>query len=568
MTGSDWLQLLLFSLLLVAFSYPLAGYLDNVFSGQNFFLKKIFGPLERLIYKLLGIHETEETSWNKYAFDLLAFSAASFGLTFLVLRFQHWLPLNPQNMGELSWHLAFNTATSFLTNTNWQSYGGESTLSYFSQMVGLTFQNFVSAAVGMSACLAVLRGISRKETKNIGNFWVDLVRGNLYILLPLSFVFAIFLMSQGVIQNFLPTVEVTTLEGGKQLIAQGPVASQVAIKMLGTNGGGFFNANAAHPYENPTGLSNFVQMLSIFLIPSAFVFLLGRMTNHKKHAWSIWAGMFVLFAAGVLVCSHFEAVGNPLFSNLGLNSVSNMEGKETRFGTFASCLFATVTTDASCGAVNAMHDSLTPMGGLVTFVNMLLGEVVFGGVGAGLYGMILYIILTVFLAGLMVGRTPEYLGKRIESLEVKLSSLAIILTSFTILLFTALGAVLPQGISSLSNPGAHGFSEIFYAYTSATQNNGSAFGGLNANTPFWNSTLAIAMFVGRFFMIIPMLAIAGSLAAKKTRPISDASFPVHGALFVTLLIGIIVIVGALTYIPALSLGPVVEQFQMLRNQSY
>jgi K+-transporting ATPase ATPase A chain len=563
MSFIDYLQLILFLAVLLATAKPLGLYIERVLKGERTFLHFLFGKLEKGIYSVSRIHAEEEQGWVKYTGSLMMFSLVSFLFTYLILKFQHVLPLNPQKLGEISWHLNLNTTTSFVTNTNWQSYGGESTMSYLSQMVALTFHNFASAAVGICVAIAVVRGLARRETQKIGNFWVDLVRSTLYLLLPISFVYAIFLISQGTIQNFLSYIDVTTLEGAKQTIAQGPVASQVAIKMLGTNGGGFFNANAAHPYENPTALSNFVQMVSIFLIPSALVYLLGSKLKSVKHGWSVWAAMAILFVAGVLITAHFEYQGNPQFTQLGCSSPMNLEGKEARFGIFNSALFATVTTDASCGAVNSMHGSFTPIGGLVPIVNMLLGEVVFGGVGAGLYGMILFVILTVFIAGLMVGRTPEYLGKKIEAREVKFAMLAVIVTALSVLVLTAAAALNPDALAGIGNPGAHGFSEMLYAYTSGTANNGSAFGGLSANSPWWNVTLAIAMFFGRFFIIIPVMGIAGSMAAKKARAESSGSFPVHGPMFVVLLIAVILIVGALTYLPALSLGPILEHFQMI-----
>lgn len=568
MTGRDYLQLALFIVLLVISAKPLGTYMERVYDGEKVLLARIFGPIERIIYRILGVDPEEDQQWTKYSLALLAFSLVSFVFTYGILRLQQYLPLNPAGQGPMSAHLAYNTAMSFTTNTNWQSYGGESTLSYFSQMVGLVFHNFVSAAVGMAAAVALIRGVARKQAKGIGNFWADLIRGTLYILLPMSLVFAIILISQGMIQNFLPYVEATTLEGAKQVIAQGPVASQVAIKMLGTNGGGFFNANAAHPYENPTALSNFLQILSIFLIPSGLVYLLGRKVKNTKHGWAVWIAMAILCVAGVLLCAHFEYKGNPLFSQLGCSSQVNMEGKETRFGIFNSSLFATVTTDASCGAVNSMHDSFTPMGGFIPLVNMMLGEIVFGGVGAGLYGMMMYIVLTVFIAGLMVGRTPEYLGKKIEGREVKYVMFAMIVMALSILGFAAWGSIDSAALAGLANPANHGFSEVLYAYTSGTANNGSAFAGLSANSPFWNLTLAFAMFFGRFFMMIPMLAVAGSLAKKKVHPGGEGSFPVDGPVFVGLLLGVILLVGALTFFPALTLGPIAEHFEMLQGHFF
>lgn len=569
MTSRDYLQFFLFLAILIAITKPFGIYMENVFEGKRTFLSPFFGWLERLFYRLASIDPDEDQKWTHYAKDMLVFSCVSAIFTYVVLRLQAYLPFNPQNIAAGSEHLSFNTAMSFTTNTNWQSYGGESTLSYFSQMVGLTIHNFLSAGVGICVAVVVIRGIARREAKGIGNFWADLVRCHLYILLPLCVVYAVFLISQGTIQNFSAYVEATTLEGAKQHIAMGPVASQVAIKMLGTNGGGFFNANAAHPFENPTALSNFVQMLSIFLIPSAMVYLLGRMTKNVKHGWAVWGAMAILFVAGVLVSAHFEYEGNPNFTKLGGASPANWEGKETRFGIFNSALFATITTDASCGAVNAMHDSFTAIGGLVPIANMLSGEVIFGGVGAGLYGMMLFIILTVFIAGLMVGRTPEYLGKKIEGREVKYVSLSIIACAFSILAFSAWAALDSRGLAGLNNSGPHGLSEMLYAFASATGNNGSAFAGLTANTPFYNYTLAFAMFIGRFFIIIPMLAVAGSMAAKKPHATDGtASFPVDGPLFTLLLVGVIVIVGALTFFPVLSLSPIVEHFEMWRGTLY
>ena len=562
MTTQDFLQLALFLVILLASAKPLGIYMDRVFEGEKTVLSRIFAPLERWIYRLMRVNPDEDQPWTKYSFALLSFSFVGLALTYAILRLQHRLPLNPAGMGVISPHLAFNTAVSFTTNTNWQSYGGESTMSYLSQMVALTLHNFTSAAVGMAVAVALIRGIARKQARGIGNFWADLVRGHLYILLPFCVVYALFLISQGMIQNFLPYTEATTLEGAKQLIAQGPVASQVAIKMLGTNGGGFFNANAAHPFENPTALSNFVQMLSIFLIPSALVYLLGRKTLALRHGWAVWATMALLFLGGVLVASHYEYQGHPALTQAGCSSPINMEGKETRFGIFNSALFATITTDASCGAVNAMHDSFTPMGGIVPLVNMMLGEIVFGGVGAGLYGMMSFILLTVFIAGLMVGRTPEYLGKKVEGREIKYVMFSMIVMALSILGFAAYGSMDARALAALANPAHHGFSEILYAYTSATANNGSAFAGLTANAPFWDITLAFAMFFGRFFMMIPLLAVAGSMAKKKIHPGGEGTFPVDGPVFVGLLLGVIILVGALTFFPALTLGPIAEHFEM------
>jgi len=569
MSARDFAQLGLYVLILVLITPPLAKYMEKVFAGSKTFLTPVFGPVERLIYSLLRLDPEEEQHWTKYAISMLVFSAVSMAFTYELLRLQHHIPfLNPAGMGRIPPHLAFNTATSFTTNTNWQSYGGESTMSYLSQMVALTLHNFLSASVGIVVAVALIRGIARKQAKGIGNFWTDLVRCNLYVLLPICFVFALVLISQGMIQNFLPYTDVITLEGIKQTIAQGPVASQVAIKMLGTNGGGFFNANAAHPFENPTPFSNFLQMLSIFAIPSALVYLLGRQVKNVRHGWAVWAAMMIMFLAGVFVCAHYESKGNPIYAQAGCASTANWEGKEARLGIFNSALFATITTDASCGAVNAMHDSFTPLGGLVPLANIMTGEVIFGGVGSGLYGMMMYIILAVFIAGLMVGRTPEYLGKKIEGREVKYVMFAMVVMAFSILGFTAWGAMDARGLAGLANPAGHGFTEILYAYTSSTGNNGSAFAGLSANTPFWNLTLAFAMFFGRFFMMIPMLAVAGSLAQKKIHPAGEGTFPVDGPLFVALLIGTIVLVGALTFFPALSLGPIAEHFDMSQGHFF
>lgn len=564
-----WIQLVIFVLVLFVFTKPVGIYIEKVLEREGkTFLSPLLGPLERLLYRLWGIDPEKEQSWQKYALSLIAFSLVGCVFTFTILRLQHILPLNPQGLGPVSPDLAFNTAVSFTTNTNWQNYGGESTLSYFSQMVGLVFHNFVSAAAGIGVAAALIRGIARHSARTIGNFWVDLVRVNLYLLLPLCTVYALFLVSQGVIQNFHPYVNAEMVEGVQresstpvQVIAQGPVASQVAIKMLGTNGGGFMNANAAHPYENPTPLSNFIQMLSIFLIPSALTYTLGRMVKNQRHGWAVWVAMTFLFIAGALAIRFSEATGNPRLNALGLDdSYGNMEGKEVRFGIFGSTLFATVTTDASCGAVNAMLDSFTPLGGLVPLLNIELGEVIFGGVGAGLYGILIFVVLTVFLAGLMIGRTPEYLGKKIEAFDVKASAIVVLVPIFSILGFSAWAAVSPWGVAALGNAGPHGLSEILYAYSSTSGNNGSAFAGLSANTPWYNITLGIAMLTGRFLVIVPVLALAGNLARKKRVAAGGGSFPVWGGTFIVLLVGTILIVGALTFLPALSLGPIVEHF--------
>jgi K+-transporting ATPase ATPase A chain len=563
-----WFQLAAFVVVLVALTKPLGRYLERVLdSGGKTFLDPLLSPVERLIYRILGVDGRKEQDWKGYAVSLLVFSAVGLLFTYAILRLQHLLPLNPQRFGAVSPDLAFNTAASFATNTNWQSYGGESTLSHFSQMVGLTFHNFASAATGIAVAAALVRGLAREKTTSIGNFWVDLTRLSLYLLLPICIVYALLLVSQGMIQNFSPYVAATTLDGGAtQTLAQGPMASQVAIKMLGTNGGGFMNANAAHPYENPTPLSNFIQMVSIFAIPSALTYYLGRRVRNQKHGWSVWSAMFILFLAGVLVCWWAESQGNPRMAALGEDqSFGNMEGKEVRFGIFNSALFATVTTDASCGAVNSMHDSFTPLGGLVPLFNMHLGEVVFGGVGAGLYGMLIFVVLAIFLAGLMIGRTPEYLGKKIEAYDVKVSALAILIPAGVLLGFTAWAATSDWGLAGLNNSGPHGLSEILYAYSSAINNNGSAFAGLSANTPWYNITLALAMLAGRFFVIIPALALAGNLAAKKAVPESAGSFPVSGVTFTLLVVGTVLLVGALTFLPVLSLSPIVEHFLMINS---
>jgi K+-transporting ATPase ATPase A chain len=562
MHSTDWLQFALFLGLLTLITKPLGLYLVQVLDANGrTWLDLILKPVEKLTYKLLGVDPQREQGWKQYTFAMLAFSLVGVAFTYAILRLQDVLPWNPQGLPALSHHLAFNTAVSFTTNTNWQSYGGESTLSYFSQMVGLTFHNFVSAATGIAIAAALVRGIARSSVKTLGNFWVDLTRTTYYLLLPLCAVFAIFLVSQGMIQNFDAYTKATTLEGAEQVIAQGPMASQVAIKMLGTNGGGFVNANAAHPFENPTPLSNFIQMLSIFAIGSGLTYYLGRMVKNQAHGWAVWAAMMVLFVGGVLVCAHFEAAGNPIHQQLGIAAADgNMEGKEVRFGIFNSSLFATITTAASCGAVNSMHDSFTAIGGLVPLFMIELGEVVIGGVGAGLYGMLVFVILAVFIAGLMVGRTPEYLGKKIQAKEVKLAMLTLLVLTASILGFTAWACVSDWGIAGLNNSGPHGFSEMLYAYSSATGNNGSAFAGLTANTPMYNTTLAFAMLIGRFLMIVPIMALAGSLADKQASPPSAGTFPVNGATFTFLLIGTVLLIGALNFLPALALGPIVEHF--------
>ncbi len=571
MDGYGWLQLALFTAILMACTRPMGVYLVSVLdAGGKTFLDPVVRPLEQLVYRLLGIARNEEQTWKQFAISLSVFSLVSLLFTYAILRLQHVLPLNPQGFGPVSPDLAFNTAVSFTTNTNWQSYGGESTLSYFSQMAGLTFHNFLSAASGIAVAAALVRGIARHSAKTIGNFWVDITRINLYLLLPLCLIYSLFLVSQGMIQNFQPYTNAAVIgsaingqAAGAQIIAQGPMASQVAIKMLGTNGGGFMNANAAHPFENPTPLSNFIQMLSIFLIPSGLTYYLGRMVKNQRHGWIVWGSMLALFLAAFLVCWWAEAAGNPRLHALGVDPLDgNMEGKEVRFGIFNSALFATITTAASCGAVNAMHDSLTPLGGLIPLFNIQLGEIIFGGAGAGLYGMLVFVVLAVFLCGLMVGRTPEYLGKKIEAYDVKMSVLAVLILIFSILGFSAWAAASSWGLAGLNNKGPHGLSELLYAYSSGTGNNGSAFAGLTTNTPWFNTTLGMAMLLGRFFMIVPILALAGNLARKKLIPASEGSLPVSGFTFMAMLIGTVLIVGALTFFPVLSLGPLVEHFLM------
>jgi K+-transporting ATPase ATPase A chain len=582
MTSIGLLQIFLFFLVLLALTKPLGAYMARLFEGERTFLHPVVRPLERLVYKLCGVDESNEQHWTHYAGSLLAFSLAGILLTYLIQRVQGILPFNPQGFGGklITPDLAFNTAASFGTNTNWQAYTPETTVSYFTQMVGLAVHNFTSAAAGIATAMAVVRGFSRRSANSIGNFWVDLTRATLYVLIPLSIVGALLLVSQGAIQNFRAYDKVATLEGGAQTIAQGPTASQEAIKMLGTNGGGFFNANSAHPFENPTPFANFLQVLYIFVIPAGLTYTFGRMVKDTRQGWALFAAMSVVFLLGVFVVYPAEQSGNPNLTKLGVEDAAtdtqpggNMEGKEVRFGIPGTALFAVVTTDASCGAVNSMHDSFTPLGGMVPMVNIQLGEVIFGGVGAGLYGMLMYAILAVFLAGLMVGRTPEYLGKKIEQKEVKMAMLAMLVLAASILLFSA-GGIMAHfaknawinppgpGTANLTNNGPHGLSEMLYAYTSGTGNNGSAFGGFNGNTPFFNTTLGYAMLIGRFLMMIPLLAAAGSLAKKKMVPVSVGTFPTHGGLFVAWLVGVILIVGALTFFPALCLGPVVEHFLM------
>ena len=575
MTLNGWFQIALFSVIVVLLTRPVGGFMSRLFSGERTFLSPALRPLEIGFYRLAGVDEKTEQHWLTYTVAMLVFNLVCFAGLYALLRGQGVLPFNPQGMTAMAPDLALNTAISFITNTNWQNYGGESTLSYFTQMAGLTVHNFVSAATGIALAVALVRGFSRRSAKTVGNFWVDITRCTLYLLLPLSIIGALFFVWQGVPQNLGAYTEATTLEGAKQVIAQGPVASQLVIKMLGTNGGGFFNANSAHPFENPTALSNLVQMVLIFLLGAGLTNLFGRMVGDERQGWAIFGAMGLLFLAGTGICYWAEASGNPTIAALGVDQTAsvaqaggNMEGKEVRFGIANSALFATVTTDASCGAVNTMHDSLTPLGGLVPMVNMLLGEIIFGGVGAGLYGMLLFVIVAMFVAGLMVGRTPEYVGKKLEAKEVKMTMLALLCLPLVNLGFTAIAAAIPAGVSSVANAGPHGFSEIFYAYTSMSANNGSAFGGLTGNTLWYNLTGVVTMFVGRFAMIVPMMAVAGSLAAKKRLPPSLGTFPTTGPLFVFLLIGTILIVGGLTYFPALSVGPVVEHLLMLRGALY
>ncbi len=561
MTVNGWIQILIFSLLVVALVKPLGWYMTRVFNGERTVLSPLLVPVERALYWTGGVDEKREQHWIAYTVAMLLFHIGGFLILYGLLRFQHLLPFNPQGMAAVPEYLAFNTAASFVTNTNWQNYGGESTMSYLAQMLGLTHQNFLSAATGIVLAVALMRGFTRASAKTIGNFWVDITRCTLYILLPMCAVLTLFYVWQGMPQTLAPYVEAATLEGGKQTIAVGPVASQVAIKMLGTNGGGFFNANAAHPFENPTALANLIQMISIFAIGAALTNVFGRMAGDPRQGWALLAAMGVLFFAGVAAAYWAEAHGNGAFTAMGLEG-GNMEGKEVRFGIVASALFAVVTTAASCGAVNAMHDSFTALGGMIPLINMQLGEIIVGGVGAGMYGMFLFVILSVFVAGLMVGRTPEYVGKKIEAKEVQMAMLAILILPLMMLGWTAAASVIPSAVASIANAGPHGFSEILYLYTSSAANNGSAFGGITGNTPFYNVTGGIAMLAGRFWMIVPAMAIAGSLAAKKSVPPSAGTFPTTGSLFVGLLAGVILIVGGLTFFPALALGPIAEHFAM------
>jgi potassium-transporting ATPase potassium-binding subunit len=590
MTANGWFQIGLYLVVILLITKHVGVFITKVFNREKTFFDPPLRPLEKLIYRLTSVDENKEMRWTEYTVAMLLFSGVSMALLYLIERTQKWLPFNPQRLVNVEPGLAFGTAASFTTNTNWQSYVPETTMSYLTQMAGLAYQNFVSAAVGIVLAIVVIRGIARKDTDKLGNFWVDTTRCLLWILLPVCLVGSLILVSQGVVQNLKPyttvqlidpqTIQVTSTDGktsvqivSQQVIAQGPVASQEVIKEFGTNGGGFFNANSAHPFENPSPLSNFFELVLIFAIPSGLTYTLGRMTGSQRHGWAVWAAMAFLFFAGVTTAYWSEARGNPLLAGTDqratlLQSGGNMEGKEVRFGIANSALFATVTTDASCGAVNSMHDSYTPLGGMVPLINIMLGEVVFGGVGAGLYGIFVFIVLAVFIAGLMVGRTPEYLGKKIESYDVKMAMLAVLILTFTILCFSAFAIVEPIGTSSITNPGPHGLSQVLYAYVSSTGNNGSAFAGLNANTLWYNTSTGVAQLLGRFFMIIPIMAIAGSLAKKKTVPESAGTFPVTGPLFTGLLVSSILIVGALTFFPALSLGPILEHLLMYAGKSF
>src|SRR5882757_7166231 len=571
MTAIGWIQIVLYCAVIVALAKPLGAYMTHVFNGERTFLSPVLRPIEGVMYWVGGVDEKREQHWLTYTVAMLLFHAGGFFIIYVILRLQDVLPfqaqLNPAGQSAVAADLSFNTAISFITNTNWQNYGGEGTMSYLSQMLGLTHQNFLSAATGIVLAMALIRGFARHSVRTVGNFWVDITRCTLYILLPICIVFTLFLVWQGIPQTLGAYVDATTLEGAKQTIAVGPVASQVAIKMLGTNGGGFLNANAAHPFENPTALSNFVQMISIFALGATLTNVFGRMVGNQRQGWAILAVMGVLFIAGVVVCYWAEAHGNDAFTAMGLTG-GNMEGKEVRFGIVGSALFAVITTAASCGAVNAMHDSFTALGGMIPLINMQLGEIIVGGVGAGMYGMLLFVVLAIFVAGLMVGRTPEYVGKKIEAREVKMAMLAILILPLMYLGWTAIAVVLPSAVASMANSGPHGFTEVLYAFTSATGNNGSAFAGLTGNTLFYNLTLASSMFVGRFFMIVPAMALAGSLAGKKSIPPSAGTLPTTGGLFVGLVVGVILIIGGLTFFPALALGPIVEHLAMTANNLF
>jgi len=576
MTANGWLQIGFFLLAILAVTPLLGRFMTKVFTRQRTWLDPLLRPIERLIYRTTGVDDARQMRWTEYASAMLLFSAVSMLVLYVMQRVQGRLPWNPQQLGGVEPYLAFNTAASFTTNTNWQAYSGESTMSYLTQMAGLAYHNFVSAAVGISLAVAFIRGIAQQEKDAIGNFWVDLVRCTLWVLLPFCIVGALLLVSQGVVQNLRPYDKVTPIDAKEQVIAQGPVASQEIIKEWGTNGGGFFNANSAHPFENPTPLSNFIEMFAIFAISAGLTYTLGDMTGSRRHGWAVWASMAFLFLAGVTTTYWSEARGNPILASAGADQTAtnstpggNMEGKEVRFGIANSALFATATTDASCGAVNGMHDSFTPLGGLVPLVNIMLGEVIFGGVGAGMYGVLVFVVLSVFIAGLMVGRTPEYLGKKVQAYDVQMAMLVVLVFPLTILVLAGISVLSPTfGTSSIANPGPHGLSEILYAFTSGTGNNGSAFGGLNANTNWYNVTIGFATLIGRFFMIIPMLAIAGSLGRKKRVPPSPGTFPVTTPLFTALLVSVILIVGALTFFPALSLGPIVEHLLMEQGQVF
>ncbi len=568
MQTADWIQLIIFLGIIILLTKPVGIYLYKILTpNESTFLDPVLKPVEKLIYRACRINPLLEQNWKDYLACIMGFSLISLLFTFALLAAQHYLPFNPQHFAAPSWDLNLNTSTSFMTNTDWQNYGGESTMSYFSQMAGLAVQNFVSAAVGLAVAAALVRGIARKTGKTIGNFWADLVRISLYLLLPISIICATFFLSEGVPQNLNPYAKAETLEMGVQTIVQGPIASQQAIKILGTNGGGFTNANSAHPYENPTPLSNFFQILLILLIPAGQIYYFGRSVGDTKHAWCIFSALAILFIAGILLCAHSEAVGNPAFEHLGLTG-GNWEGKEQRFGLFGSALYACATTVVSCGAVNCMHDSLTPIGGLIPMLNIQLSETIFGGIGAGLYSILLYVFLAIFIAGLVVGRTPEYLGKKIESFDVKMTMIAILSYVLIVHAFTAWSCFSDWGVKALGNTGAHGFSEILYAYSSCAANNGSAFAGLSGNTPPYNLTLAVAMFLGRFLVVGPVIALAGSLVQKRVHPKSAGSFPISSLIFISLIVGVIILLGALTFLPALTMGPIIEQFHMLTGKLF